>query len=504
MNPSGLRSWALVSALGVLAPAAAGAAGPGLPPIECVQALRRARIDATTKLDATARARLEAAATIPGCELPALAQLLESLRTSAAGAPEAAAAPDTLALERRLAHKLEDPATAVPPGMFRYLAAARSSEEQEERLLSALSTRRDRAASAGSALPRGELVELLSASLDLERDLHREPEAHDTVTRLMELDDSVRWRWLALEIDFDLERWDELATLIGTLRTKGDTSESIDRLEVLALAHLGRFDEMLDRIGHLAPAPDAAAAAGQSRAMRPVQEVGEEDAATASGNDRVVARRDPAYASFIGLLVQSGWALRDAGRDADAERVFRRALAADPDNGNLREILLHLYANAEERATYAAQEAERRSRVTNPDALYEEGTQLLAAGNAAGAYDLLARAAPAIEGARLGDAPWYNLGLAAYELKRWQEAADAFAHAVAINPARPESHFQRGVALFFLDRCTEAVPVLRRALELAPGKYKAHYYLAYCLSRLGREGEAARERELYHRSAPPG
>jgi tetratricopeptide (TPR) repeat protein len=500
VTANAIRRWAFAAGLGVLAPSTALAAGPGLPPIECVQALRQARIEAAAQLGETARTRLEAAAAIPECELPALSQLLQSLRDGAA--PDAAPGPDVVALEQRLAHRLEDPATTVPPGMLRYLAAAASSPAQNELVLTALQTRRRRIASAGAELSRDQEIELLSAILDLEEDLKRPEEAHDTVFRLLELDDSALWRWQALELDVDLERWDELASLIPKLRSLVESSDPLDRLEVLALAHLGRFDEMLARIERLKPVRNAAASA--PHAVLLVDGVGQEDAATATGSDRVANRNEPEFASYVGLLVQAGWALRDAGRDADAERVFRRAHDADPDNGNLREILLHLYASAEERDTFAAQEAERRSRVTNPDALYEEGTQLLAAGDAAGAYDLLARAAPAIEGGRLGDAPWYNLGLAAYELKRWQEAADAFAHAAAINPARPESEFQRGVALFFLDRCNEAVPVLRRALELAPDKYKAHYYLGDCLARLGRNDEAARERQLYHRAAPPG
>lgn len=477
-------AWPLLSA-------APPAAASDLPPIGCVQALRRARIDTTAELSAVARRRLEAAAAIPGCELPALSELLQSL--FAARAPGSAPDPETEAIGQRLARRLEDPAVAVPPGMFHYLAAASFSAAQDRMVLAALRARRDRSEASGPGLGRAERIELLGAIFDLELDLDQREEAHATLDRLRDLADSDLWRWRALELDFDLGRWDELLAVVGDLRASGVTAPFLDQLELLGLAHLGRYDEVATKLDRLLPAGPPPP--GIDASAVPGREGG-------TGTALPAPEPDPDRAIAVAMAVQAGWALRDAGRDADAERIFRRAYAADPDHFHLREILQQLYAGPEERAAFAAEESERRSRVTNPDALYEEGTQLLAAGDPASAYDLLARAAPAIEGARLGDAPWYNLGLAAYELKRWREAADAFAHAAQVNPERPESHFQRGLALYFLDRCAEAVPALRRALELAPAKYKAHYYLAECLARLGEPADAARERELYHHAVP--
>jgi tetratricopeptide (TPR) repeat protein len=194
------------------------------------------------------------------------------------------------------------------------------------------------------------------------------------------------------------------------------------------------------------------------------------------------------------MLKDIAWSLRDAGRDAEAEQVFRRALAFDPEDPETQAVLLHLYGNETEREAHDEAVARRWQETTDPQALLDEGTERLAAGDARGALELLRRAAP--EHPNL-EAAWYNLGIAAYRSKEWPTAEDAYRRAAAINPQRADSHFFRGVALVHLERWAEAVGALSRALALDPARLQAHYHLAVCHERLGDREEAARHRRLY-------
>src|SRR5690606_32025910 len=116
------------------------------------------------------------------------------------------------------------------------------------------------------------------------------------------------------------------------------------------------------------------------------------------------------------------------------------------------------------------------------------------------AIGLLERAAPALGGGVYAEPSWYNLGLAAYKLERWRQAADAFGRAAELNGDRAETHFQRGVALHRAGDCAAAIP----ALELAPGKHQARYYLGRCHEALGNAEAARRELELYRKAQGGG
>jgi tetratricopeptide (TPR) repeat protein len=201
-------------------------------------------------------------------------------------------------------------------------------------------------------------------------------------------------------------------------------------------------------------------------------------------------------AGFVDLLLQAAWALRDAGRDPEAANLFRRVVAYDPGHQEALAALLHLYGTAEERASAAASAAVRRQGETDPVRLFEEGSDLLGAGELESAFPLLQRAAPQLEAGPYAEPAWYNLGTAAFRLKKWQEAVKAFEQAIAVNPERSESHFKLGVARYHLGKCSEVIPALRRALELAPTKRDAHGFLAACYRSLGDAAAAAREDAL--------
>ena len=138
---------------------------------------------------------------------------------------------------------------------------------------------------------------------------------------------------------------------------------------------------------------------------------------------------------------------------------------------------------------------------TDPRVLFEEGTNRLAEGDSAGAYDLLARAAPVLA----SEAAWYNLGISAFRLERWADAADALGHAAELNPARADTHFFRGHALVQTRSFTDAIAALTRSLELHPNRPMAHFDLALAYHETGQAELAAQHRKIYESSAtaPP-
>lgn len=458
----------LAATLGALT-AALAAGGPllaqatpavaGLPPIVCVEAVRLARIAGEYGDAAGLRQRFEEALELPGCELPALAALLPLLRGGAYPADRAAA------LRDRLSGRLQDPAIELPEGMLTQLARLPAPEDGEM-LLAALEKRL-----AGTTTPAARpapptLLELLDVTATLQQRLGRPAAAGDTLGRLLGLDPSEAVRWRALLLDLELGRWAAAAELLAPMVDAAEAPVVLRELYVGSLAHLGRYDDMLRQLDLLVGGV----------------------AGTRTPPDR--------HAELLGA---AAWGLRDAGRDVEAEAIFRRALAVEPGQQEAQLALLHLYGTAEERAAQAAAVATRRAAETDPVALFEEGSDLLGAGDAESARDLLSRAAPLLDGTNYAEPAWYNLGSAQFKLERWEEAASALASAIAVNPGRTESHYKRGIALFHLDRCEEAVAALRRTLELQPDKRDAHYYLAGCYTKLGDTAAAARELALFNR-----
>ena len=294
-----------------------------------------------------------------------------------------------------------------------------------------------------------------------------------------------------LVLSAKLERWPEAAQLLKTLIDRGDTG--LRWSYIVALSRMGRSEEVLQQIDVLVSEEVQRLPAETASAGPPPGE--------ASPSEILAARGSPGQAvGLAGLLETVAWNLRDAGRDAEAEQLFRRALALSPRSAELHAVLLHLYSTAEERRAHADALERKWQGESDPRALLDEGTQRLAAGDAAGAFDLLRRAAPAYPDL---EAPWYNLGIAAFKLHEWATAEEAYRHAAELNPARADSVFFRGVALIYLERCAEATEALQRALEIDPQRVDAHYHLAACYQRLGDAGAAARHRRLYEAAKPP-
>jgi tetratricopeptide (TPR) repeat protein len=451
----------LAGMLAALRPAAAES--PELPPLACIEAVRASRIrDLQGDADA-ARAGLEAAFALPGCELPALSDLLHLLVGGDYGAEE------TTAVRARLAARLEDPAVRVPAGLITYLAHVPGAPADRELILAALERRLSHELAATAAPPVAS-AEALRAVADLQQELGKLEASRATLERLLRVDPSEELRWRAALLDVALQRWQAAAASLAGLVEAPDAPALLREAYLTVLAHLGRFAELQRQLALLPPPPPAI------------------DAGELSAN------------RYAQTLLAAAWALRDAGRDAEAAEVFRRVVAYDPAVEEAQQALLHLYATPGERAARAAEQQARRAAETDPVALFEEGSNLLGGGDAEAARALLARAAPQLAGTDYAEAAWYNLGNATSQLERWEEAAAAYTAALAVNPARAESHLKLGVALYRLERCGEAMPALQRALALAPELRVAHGYLAGCYRSLGDWAAAARENAL----AKPG
>ena len=473
------------SALGLvahLAPATGALSAPStLPPIACIEATRAARIAAGKGDAAGARQRLEAAIELPGCELPALSQLVSMLR----GSPDAPAR--FAELRDRLIGRLRDPATELPDGLLTQLADAHAERADDELLLAALEARRE---AAGATLDGQPLVELLQVTAELQLRLGAEDASRATFARLLDLAPTDRLRWRVLMLDVDRERWESAEALLVPMIADPEAPDMLRYLHATALAHLGRLDELLVLLDQIAPPPPDPPPAGEAAAPSPPP------LPSTEALDR--ALHPGSGGEFADLLLRTAWALRDAGHDADAAALFRRALVYWPESTEAQGALLHLYGTAEERVAASAAAESRRSQETDPQRLFEEGSDLLGAGDAAGARALLARAAPELADSGYAEPAWYNLGTANFKLERWAEAADAFAQALAVNPDRPESLWKRAVALFHLESCREAVPLLLTVLERDPAKRDAHYYLAGCYSKLGDAAAASRESAIFN------
>src|SRR3989441_11734649 len=72
-------------------------------------------------------------------------------------------------------------------------------------------------------------------------------------------------------------------------------------------------------------------------------------------------------------------------------------------------------------------------------------------------------------------------GMKALEDRKYQEAADLFAKAVAADPADYAVNFQLALSYSLLGKPAEAIPVYRKVLELKPGLYEGELNLGILL-----------------------
>lgn len=438
---------ALAAALAA-APTTVAAAGKpaGLPPEDCVRMLRAARIAGVEEGPAAEleglRAALEA---FPG-EVSALYALIEHDRRHPLPAGE------RQRLLTELRERLADAANPVAAGVVHRIALDPAADQESLEVIA-----------------EGVTLRLAGAAAD----------------------DVAGWLAVLAQLQTRLDRLDAAAATLGRLWREAP-------LEPVGLSLLSLYR----RLGRSA---EAAALMDSSAALRdalPHVHVHLLIDAGRAGDairraEEIVPKLVPETVPYF--LGDVAWRLRDAGRDPEAAAMFRRVLVLDPENAPARGALLHLYADPAERVDRAAADDRRWREEKDPQALLDEGTQRLAAGDAEGALELLERAVPHFPGL---EPAWFNLGMAAYRAERWPLVAEAFARAGRLNPERAASFFFRGIALVRLERCSEAIPDLVRSLDLEPERYQAHYYLAGCHRELGDAAAADRHQAQYEATRP--
>jgi len=84
----------------------------------------------------------------------------------------------------------------------------------------------------------------------------------------------------------------------------------------------------------------------------------------------------------------------------------------------------------------------------------------------------------------------FNLGKAAYLLKDFAVAAEAYERSLTILPNNPEGRFELGMCYTQLGRLADAEKAFTAALLLRPDVARTHYELGMALFKLGRRSEA--------------
>jgi tetratricopeptide (TPR) repeat protein len=158
---------------------------------------------------------------------------------------------------------------------------------------------------------------------------------------------------------------------------------------------------------------------------------------------------------------------------ADAERICRLVLAADPAQVDA----LHLLGVTLLRGGRAEEALEPLARARNldlgfADAAYNHAVALGELGrwhDALTAYDHVVGLDP--KNARA----WNNRGNVLQKLERWEEALAAYERTLALRPDHADAWHNRGVVLMSLGRPREALAALERAVALAPRHGEAQW-----------------------------
>jgi predicted O-linked N-acetylglucosamine transferase (SPINDLY family) len=181
--------------------------------------------------------------------------------------------------------------------------------------------------------------------------------------------------------------------------------------------------------------------------------------------------------------LKTALALHTSGRLAEAEELYRRILAAEPEQA---EAALHLARVVHQAGRPAEAAALYRAALANtPDSfeiLADLSRALREAGDPAGAAEVLRRAsqlAPEDAG------PFVALGQILLELGRGREALAACRQALMRDPTGSAANLCTGQALLALGEPQRATAHFRRIIETAPDASEAHNALGAALAALG-------------------
>lgn len=194
-------------------------------------------------------------------------------------------------------------------------------------------------------------------------------------------------------------------------------------------------------------------------------------------------RNEPDAIQFLGLIAHQ------RGEHDRAIELLQRAIAIDGGVASYHSNLGEAY-RALGRLDDAV-ESHKRALALRPDlaaARFGLGTALLDLKDYAGSAKELA-AALALD-PKDADAH-LNLGIALLELGRGAEAIAHYEAAIKLRPDSAEAHLNLGIALRVEGRFRGALAALGRALELAPAIAEAHYQAGLTLMGLDRFDQAA-------------
>ncbi len=186
--------------------------------------------------------------------------------------------------------------------------------------------------------------------------------------------------------------------------------------------------------------------------------------------------------------IQLGIGHQQAGRYAEAESIYRRILAAQPNHPDALHLLGGL-ALQFGKLDIAADLMRRAIAVAPAIAMYRcnLGLVLTRAGKWDDAISTL-RGTLQID-PNFADA-YYNLGNALAGSGQFAQAVEAYQRAIALRADNPEWHNNLGNALRYAGQTDEAQAAYRKAIEVAPSYAEAHNNLASLLHASGEVREA--------------
>jgi tetratricopeptide (TPR) repeat protein len=226
--------------------------------------------------------------------------------------------------------------------------------------------------------------------------------------------------------------------------------------------------------------------------------------------------------STVTSLLAEALALHQAGRLADAEKIYNQILATEPDHFDCLHLLgvIFYQRGHHEDAVRQIDSALRRD-PNNAFALNNRGNalqELKRFEEALAGYDRAVALRPdyaeahsnrgntlhalkrfeealASYGRALALHPDYahalsNRGNSLKELRRWEEALASYDRALTLRPDYAEAHSNRGNVLHELKRFEEALACYERALALRPDYADAHYNRGNALHELKRFADA--------------
>jgi len=207
-------------------------------------------------------------------------------------------------------------------------------------------------------------------------------------------------------------------------------------------------------------------------------------------------------------MIQRAYALHQGGRLAEAEGLYRMALAGGGGGDAMGWFLLALSLYQQQKSAEALS-AVNTALMRDPghlDSLMMRGALLIGTGQREAALADFAgvtrRGVGRMPPQTLAQA-WFNQGVALSELDRPDEAVQAFDRALALGPD-PNAWNNRGVALLKLGRNAQALESFDKALAAAPGFALVRYNRSMALHALERYDEALTALDGFLAAGPPG